>query len=221
MKYLARELYYFLIKVYKKVCYKNVKVGFRSKIAKKASFEGYNKVEHHSYFSGEMGKGSYIGEYTNFIGKIGRYCSVGAKVNVLALTHPVRKFVSTSPCFYSTKKQAGLSYVDTQKFNEFLCVQGTEYPVVLGNDVYIGYGVTIIAPVVIGDGAVVAAGAIVTKDVEPYTIVAGNPAKEVGKRFADIEINKLQQIQWWNRDEKWIRERIDKFDNIQDFISSC
>ena len=219
MRTLVGKWFYFFVKIVKKLKYKKLIFGSKAKISPHAVFEGYNKVEHHSYFSGEMGTGSYIGEYSSIVGKVGRYCSIGGHVNVLSLTHPVRKFVSSSPCFYSMRGQVGLSYTSRQKFDEQKFLSGTKYPVIIGNDVYIGFGALIIAPVIIADGAVVAAGSVVTKNVAPYTIVAGNPAKEIGKRFSDEEIEQLLGIEWWNKDRKWIQERADKFDDIQSFIS--
>ena len=219
MRTIIGKLHYFFVKIFKKIKHKKLILGSGAKISLNSMFEGYNKVEHHSFFSGEMGVGSYIGEYSSVVGKVGRYCSIGGHVNVLSLTHPVRKFVSSSPCFYSTRGQVGLSYTSCQKFDEQKVLSGTKYPVIIGNDVYIGFGATIIAPVVISDGAVVAAGSVVTKNVAPYTIVAGNPAKEIGRRFSDEEIEKLLEIKWWNKDRTWIQERANKFDDIRDFIS--
>lgn len=76
--------------------------------------------------------------------------------------------------------------------------------VVIGNDVWIGYKATILSGVTIGDGAVVGAHSLVTKDVPPYTIVAGNPAKIVRKRFDDATIERLLKIAWWNWDDQTI-----------------
>lgn len=78
--------------------------------------------------------------------------------------------------------------------------------IVIGNDVWIGYEAVILSGVHIGDGAVIGARAVVTKDVPPYAIVAGIPAKEVRKRFDEETINKLQQMQWWNWDFDKIRQ---------------
>lgn len=75
---------------------------------------------------------------------------------------------------------------------------------IIGNDVWIGYRATILSGVKIGDGAVVGAMAVVTKDVEPYCIVAGNPARTIGKRFDDDTIRKLLEIKWWD----WPIEKI-------------
>ena len=220
MRYIIREIYYFLVKIYKIISCKKIKLCFRTKVSKNSIFEGFNKIDHHSYFNGEIGVGSYIGEYSNISGKVGRYCSIGGHVNVLTSTHPVRKFVSTCPSFYSTKKQNGFSFVKSNKFLEEKKVGDTKFPIIIGNDVYIGFGVILIAPVVIGDGAVIAAGSVVTKNVEPYSIVGGNPAKVIRYRFDDEEIKKLKYIKWWNKDKSWIRENIDLFDDIKDFSST-
>lgn len=221
MRYIFREIIYGIIGVLYRMKNRHLKVQFRAKIAPRSKFEGFNKLSHHSYFSGELGYGSYVGEYSVVSGKIGRYCSIAGNVRFLTLTHPVTDFVSSHPCFYSTKKQSGFSYVSKQKFNESPLLHDSRYSVVVGNDVYIGNGATIIGPVSIGDGAVIAANATVTCDVAPYTIVAGVPARVIKKRFSDSEIDFLQDLKWWNKDTEWILYRIDKFSNIKEFVSSC
>jgi acetyltransferase-like isoleucine patch superfamily enzyme len=80
--------------------------------------------------------------------------------------------------------------------------------VVIGNDVWLGDRCTILSGVSIGNGAVVAANATVTKDVPPYAVVAGNPARIVKMRFDEAEIAKLQALRWWDWDEQRIRERV-------------
>ena len=82
---------------------------------------------------------------------------------------------------------------------------------IVGNDVWIGQNVTIMPGVHIGDGAVIGANSVVAKNVQPYTIVAGNPIKEIRKRFSNDEINILLEIEWWNWD-------IDKIINNLDII---
>lgn len=87
-------------------------------------------------------------------------------------------------------------------------MEGKQYPqkgnITIGNDVWIGYNATIMAGVSIGDGAVVAANSTVVRDVEPYTIVGGNPAAEIKKRFSDDTIQRLLKLRWWD----WPAERI-------------
>ena len=87
-------------------------------------------------------------------------------------------------------------------------MDGKEYPskgnTVIGNDVWIGYGVTIMPGVLIGDGAIIATKSVVTRDVAPYSIVGGNPAEEIRKRFSEEKIDKLLHIKWWD----WSIEKI-------------
>ena len=80
--------------------------------------------------------------------------------------------------------------------------------IVIGNDVWIGYDAVIMAGVTIGDGAIIGTRAVVTKDVEPYSIVGGVPAKEIRKRFSPEVIKKLMEIQWWNWPIEKIRDAI-------------
>jgi virginiamycin A acetyltransferase len=83
-------------------------------------------------------------------------------------------------------------------------MDGKVYPfksdTIIGNDVWIAYNITIMPGVHVGDGAIIASGAMVTKDVEPYSVVGGNPAKEIRKRFTNQQIETLIEIQWWNWD---------------------
>ena len=89
-------------------------------------------------------------------------------------------------------------------------MDGKTYPnkgnTVVGNDVWIGYKATIMPGIKIGDGAIIATNATITKDVEPYTIVGGDPAKEIRKRFSKEKIKELLEIKWWD----WDIERITK-----------
>ena len=87
---------------------------------------------------------------------------------------------------------------------------------VIGSDVWIGQNVTIMPGVKIGDGAIIAANSTVVKDVKSYTIVGGNPAKAIKKRFSDEKIELLLEIQWWNWDEKKIFENIEELASAND-----
>ncbi len=91
-------------------------------------------------------------------------------------------------------------------------MDGKTYPTkgdtVIGNDVWIGYNAVIMPGVQIGDGAVIASNSTVTKDVAPYTIVGGNPAKEIRRRFSEKEIEQLLELQWWNWDLEKITQNV-------------
>jgi virginiamycin A acetyltransferase len=97
-------------------------------------------------------------------------------------------------------------------------MENKSYPqkgdITIGNDVWIGYNATIMAGVTIGDGAIIATNATVIKDVEPYSIVGGNPASEIKKRFSEAVIAKLLELKWWN----WDIEKITK--NIQNLTDT-
>jgi len=97
-------------------------------------------------------------------------------------------------------------------------MDGKNYPskgnTIIGNDVWIGYGATIMPGVTIGDGAIVATKSVVTKDVAPYTIVGGNPAIQIKKRFSEDKINQLLKLKWWD----WPIEKITK--HVQDLTDN-
>ena len=88
----------------------------------------------------------------------------------------------------------------------------------IGNDVWIGLNATILDGVTIGDGAIVAAGAVVTKDVPPYAVVGGVPAKIIKYRFTESQIDFLLKFRWWEKDRKWIQQNYKRFQDIESFI---
>lgn len=103
-------------------------------------------------------------------------------------------------------------------------MDGKSYPnkgdIKIGNDVWIGYNATIMAGVTIGDGAIIATNSTIVKDVEPYSIVGGNPAKEIKKRFDNSTIKKLLEIKWWNWDIEKITKNVQNLtdNNIENLI---
>nr|WP_243207822.1 MULTISPECIES: CatB-related O-acetyltransferase [Paeniclostridium] len=132
-------------------------------------------------------------------------------------THPTKIFVSTHPAFFSLKKQAGFTYVEKQLFDESNN-ENKAFKVIIGNDVWIGDNVSLISGVKIGNGAIIGANSLVTKDCKPYYIYGGVPAKKIGQRFTDEQITILNELKWWDRSEEWIIDNIDKFSNIDEFI---
>lgn len=142
---------------------------------------------------------------------IGKFCSIGPDVRIGLGVHPTN-LISTFPAFYSTAGQCQISFTDENQILEQGKIQ-------IGNDVWIGARALILDNVFIGDGAVIAAGAVVTKNVPPYAIVGGVPAKILKKRFIDEEINELLKFKWWAKDISWIRENSSLFNNPIDFFS--
>ena len=223
----SRVFMYFIKRIFKlwlfriKYFSKNVKLASSCSIGISSQFEGLNTVGNNTRFDGYLGYGTYVMSHCKFGGKIGKYSSIAENVVVINAKHPIEKYVSTHPVFYSLFKQNGASYTSQQNFDEYLFADaGKKYPVIIGNDVWIGHGVTLIGGITIGDGAIVLANATVTKDVSPYSIVGGIPAKLIRKRFDDFTIEQLLKIQWWTKPEKYLRDNVNLFYNIDEFIKN-
>ena len=127
-----------------------------------------------------LGSYSYSRSYFGQVSRIGRYCSIGANVTVMGESHPT-DWISTSPIFYRPRRASTWQ----SKRQDFPHFQATGAKVEIGNDVWIGRNVIIKEGVTVGHGSVIGMGSIVTKDVLPYSIVGGNPAIEIKKRFSD------------------------------------
>ena len=160
-----------------------------------------------------IGANTYISNNSQLINcDIGRYCSIGPEVLAGLGLHPSKTFVSTHPAFFSAKNSSPVSYVDDQKFVEHKRIK-------IGNDIWIGTRASLIDGIKIGDGAIIAAGAVVAEDVEPYSIVGGCPAKEIRKRFSEEQINFLLALCWWDKEEEWIRSKAHLFNDINKLIA--
>ena len=156
---------------------------------------------------------SYIGVNTSVVGcKIGKFCSIANEV-YLGMANHTLNFISTSPIF--TEKHNGTGHRWIKKDIYSPC-DLTE----IGNDVWIGYRVIMKCGVKIGNGAIIGAGSIVTKDVPPFAIVAGSPAAIIRYRFPTEIINKLHEIEWWLLDDDELKEKINFFqeDHINEIM---
>lgn len=176
-----------------------------------SSFESHCQLHSHVQFKGHLGYGSYVGPYSKISAKIGRFTSIASYVCTVAGRHAYQApFATTCPMFFSLNpnhSQSGSTFATEQMFEELkFAVPEKQLDVEIGNDVWIGERAMIIGGVHIADGAVVLAGAVVTKDVPPYAIVGGVPAKIIRYRYDEETINFLLNIQWWNNSENWFKE---------------
>ena len=165
-----------------------VKFWFSSNISSKCSFEGMNMVDRNTSFFGTLGYGSYIGGNGLVSAEIGRFTSIGPNCRYINATHAYRTpFATTCPLFFSKLKgrnPQNFSFAIKQMYEEFRYYDKDRKLVnKIGNDCWFGSNVTLIGGVEVHDGAVVLAHAVVTKDVPPYAIVGGVPAKVIGYRY--------------------------------------
>ncbi len=197
---------------------RNVKISAKSHFNRKTLFERNITIWENVAIQGtEIGRNTFIGK-NSFLAncKIGRFTSIAENVCVVPSTHPI-DYVSTSPSFYSVLGQNQQSFVKENKYNENLSVDG--FSLIIGNDVWIGRNVQIKGGVRIGDGAVIGMGAVVTKDVPPYAVVGGVPAKLIKYRFSFEQITKLLELKWWDESDEWLFNHTDDFSNISVFFS--
>ena len=197
---------------------KKLKTYGRVFLSNDNSYEGGNVIHARTYFRGDMGYGSYLGMHCSITGRIGRYCSIAEGVKVVNGRHPTDTFVSTHPAFFSVRKQAGFTYVSAEKYPELVYAsRNPDCEVIIGNDVWIGHGSTLLAGVTIGDGAIIAAGSVVVKDVPAYAVVGGVPAKVIKYRFEQEDIAFLCKTKWWDKSIEWIRDNAELFENVTAF----
>ena len=186
----------------------NLIVG-KNTVLKNVNFGLFNVVSDNAVLkNASLGDFSYVahGAKLNNV-KIGKFCSIGFEVVVGGGSHPVRKFTSTHPIFYSPSSINSIRFVDRSLFSEFT-------DVVIGSDVWIGCRAIILDGVQVGDGAIIGAGAVVTSDVEPYSIVSGSPAINIGSRFDPKVVEYLLSRRWWDDDWRAMRSNAEKYRTI-------
>lgn len=156
-----------------------------------------------------VGKYSYGWINNNFSGpaKIGSYCSIANGVVRIAVNHPYN-MITTHPILYNP--DLGYSLEDNRIWNE----------INIGNDVWIGRNVIILPSVSsIGDGAIIGAGSVVTKNVKPYEIVGGSPARKIKDRFSCRDAEKIMKSKWWDLDEEKIVQVSRNTNSIDEFLT--
>lgn len=192
-----------------------------SRILKKArgaavidsSIPATSKIESGStVISSEFGEHSFCGYDCSFINtSVGRFCSIASRVVIGGARHPI-EFVSTSPVFLAHKESI------KKKFSRH--DYRWEAKTVIGHDVWIGEGVFVKGGVTIGIGAVVGMGSVVTKNIPPYAIYAGNPAKLIRYRFSEAIINGLLASKWWEYSDEKLAAVATQFNDPVAFLKS-
>lgn len=164
-----------------------------------------------SFVDSTIGRHSFCGyDCDVYRAHIGTFTSIANGVVLGGARHPM-EWVGMSPVFY-----AGRDSVKA-KFAEHLLAEPPE--VDIGNDVWIGRSAIVLGGVTIGDGAVVGAGSVVTKNVPSYAIVAGNPARIIRYRFEDKVIRELEAIEWWHFTESRLKDLGECFNDVERFLS--
>lgn len=162
-----------------------------------------------------LGEGSYLVQGTLEFGGpqchvlIGKYSSIGHRIKFIAGLNHDSSRVSTYPFHEAFEGMQGGSVNNYPESNH--------YQIVIGNDVWIGADVTLLGGVKIGNGAVIGAGAVVAKDVPPYAVVVGNPARVIKYRFDDATIEWLQKLRWWNWTSEKIKSCWPEMENMEAF----
>ncbi|TDF94736.1 DapH/DapD/GlmU-related protein [Paenibacillus piri] len=162
---------------------------------------------------------SRIGDYTYTMddvtinyAEVGKFTSIASHVCINPVDHPMDRVTQ----HHMTYRRASYGFAETNDEDIFNWRRNNR--VTIGHDVWIGHGAIIMKGVHVGTGAVIGSGAIVTKDIEPYTVVVGVPAKPIKKRFSQDVIDSLLKIAWWEWPRDLLEERFYELNDIAGFI---
>ena len=209
----SKYLKWIITKIKYQSKYQYFRLGYLSQLIN-VVFGKYNWVGNNVIIiNSSFGDFSYISDYSVICETtMGKFCSIGPNVRIAPGKHPTHTFVSTHPAMYSSPEYCLKNFQEKDYHNPIRNVE-------IGNDVWICANVVIADGVKIGDGAIIASNSVVNRDVEPYTIVGGVPAKTIRKRFADNQIEILKKSKWWDNDHKWIENNSAIFLDIDQFCN--
>lgn len=191
---------------------KKLKIGYMARFSN-CEFGKYNTLYNDVTLANvTLGDYSYIAPGASLCNTtVGKFCCIGPDVKAGLGRHPAKGFVSSHPAFFSMQRQAGITFVDANKFDEYL-------PIRIGNDVWIGANAVILDGVTIGDGAIIGACAVVTKNIPDYAVAVGNPAEVIRQRFETDTSGKLQSIAWWDWDDERLKKEAAFFSDVPAFL---
>ena len=199
---MIKRILLLLISKCKAIVRRNIAFSSRveySHISSKAKVWGHCKVFHSS-----LGDYSYVGKHSSLVyAEVGKFCSIASGTLIGMGTHTLNQ-LSTSSVFTESKNGTGQKWVARTKVEPFRKVK-------VGNDVWIGTRAMVMGGVTIGDGVVVGAGAVVTKDIPPYAIVGGVPARIIRYRLPERIVDEVLKHEWWNLPDEWLKENIQLF----------
>lgn len=158
----------------------------RQRLRRLTGLGGRIQPGEHTYFDAPPQVTSYLGDTA--LVRLGRFCSVAEDVQFIVGGNHRTEWITTYPLRVMLGLPGALR--DGHPWSKG--------DIEIGNDVWVGTGACVLSGVTVGDGAVIAAHAVVTKDVRPYAVVAGNPAREVRRRFTDEQIAVLLELRWWD-----------------------
>lgn len=188
---------------------KNLKIGKNCIIAKRVKIEENVTIGDCTYISSDTTIDSNV--------HIGKYCSIARNVFIAPGVHK-SNYVTTHPVLFNPYWRSKIGIKENDRYDTTIGKSDTH--TYIGNDVWIALDAIIMRGVTIGDGAIIGAGAIVTKDVEPYSVVVGNPAKHIKYRFDEQKIKKLKdiEIKWWDFSKEELEKSLIHMYDINEYL---